>query len=819
MSSPVARIALGGFQRPTVNLSGRSYTTAPARRYTGPDEYDPVDYEFNSVQEPPRQSPMDLSAPVAPFASFAKKPTSKPALNTLSQASTQVPSRPPLAALSNNARVAPQTPQSEAASNQTTRRRNTSELSSNITAPPSGPLRRSSRVVPTRALGVGEVTDINEPLVSTTSKRSAEEAGLGDEGQSGSDTKWVEKRPRCKPHSAIYGPPEESDDDDEEHTSCKHARVEDDDDDDDEDYVDEDEKHEEVADIDAALERLENDVEGGYLGSDQVGDTANFEKGIRQVIRTAQSQARAVDFGNIPNSRFCPQIWKLLASPVDRERLSEDQIWDIIRKATTPERQAILGSGDLSDKLVDQLPRASAKELLGSLVYLDWIQRPRRRFAYVGVGQGKDGGGTRLVKYEKAKQNSNRDLKQADSEGNHHLDVGLHKDATMNLRVILAHPKSPTVDIGVLCEGLMADFLRVIDPDAPQRISPSGIDAHNESMMQDCKAAQPSPRGNAQSFTGLNQSSPLRQGSGQLPGSLWGWRSGVSAEQLEALRRCLKLTRQAKWNARAALTDHKCKACNTKIDWDNFVRHRALLIPWFKHAQELIGALFCINCYEVIRDASLRLPIVDGLRCWQSAEEERAAVQIRRETLASHAALRDGSRRCTRCDSSHTVTNNAGYELWSIGKSVVPALQQYRTSTFCNRCSCEARQLDVKALSTRAQANWVDDMEDRDRKKEENKQKRKSARAEKVKDAGCIACGEPFGNNRAVGAKGRLPDLNEYHDAFLCVKDRNAMVSRPKKMKEDGLVFGAAEQRALLAEVREMRGYAQHEEEDDEEEE
>ncbi|KAK5719065.1 hypothetical protein LTR17_015399 [Elasticomyces elasticus] len=448
MAAPNSRAAANSLGR----IAGRSYPTPSAARplkhstaideyepkyaTRGIDEYEPINHgtgsgseydevenPLHSVQEKPRDSPLDLSTP---FLRSSKRRKLSTALDTPSQPSRSLlEPRPPLAELSTNltsgltprrptrsstATTARPAPQSEAATTQTTRRR-TSELSSNTTAPPSQAPRRSSRVA--RLLGVGEATDINEP-------------------------------------AEIDG-----------HTSRQKASVEDVDDD-----VDE---FEDGDDVDAVLERLVVDEdESGYTGSDRVGHTARYEKDMRHVIGTIIEQAKAVDIGDIADSRFCPQMWNLLARP---NRLSEDQIWEVIRKATTPERQAILGSGELSDALVAQLPRATAKELLGSIVYLDWIEFRRQldRFGYVGSGQGEDGGGTRLVTYEKAKQCSNDGLKQAHSEGNPHLDGGLHKHAIMNLRVLLAHPplERPTADVGVLCEGIMADYLRVIDPDAP----------------------------------------------------------------------------------------------------------------------------------------------------------------------------------------------------------------------------------------------------------------------------------------------------------------------------------------------------------------
>ncbi|KAK5731961.1 hypothetical protein LTR17_010913 [Elasticomyces elasticus] len=546
VANSLGRIARRSYRTPSA-ARPLQYSTGPVDEYDpidystgGVDEYDPANYNtggvdeydeienpLNSGQEQPCNSPLDLSTP---FAKLSKRRKLSTALDTPSQPSrSSLEPRPPLAELSSNltsgltprrptgsstATTARPAPQSEAATTQTTRRR-TSELSSNTTAPLSQAPRRISRVATQLVLGVGEITDINEP---------AENDG---------------------------------------HTSCKKASVE---------YVNDggDDDYEDDTDIDAVLERLENNDEGavdgalaglerGYTGSDRVGHTARYEKDMRHVIRTAKSQAADVPFWNLANSRFCPQTWNLLTGPGS---LSEDQIWDIICKATTPERQAILGSGELSDDLVDQLPRATPEELLGSIVYLDWIKRQLARFGYVGVGQGKKGGGTRTIEYEKAKRYSNDGLKQRRSEGNSHLDVALHRDAVMQLRVVLAfhRHRRPTYDVGVLCESLTTDYLRTLDPQAPEKGSPvPQIKMHSAAIMADCKKAQPPRRGEVTPFKGLNQSSPLRQGSGRAPGSIWAWDSaeGLTDAQVADLKRARRQREMVAREEKAALTGGK----------------------------------------------------------------------------------------------------------------------------------------------------------------------------------------------------------------------------------------------------------------------
>ncbi|KAK5742664.1 hypothetical protein LTR17_003196 [Elasticomyces elasticus] len=278
---------------------------------------------------------------------------------------------------------------------------------------------------------------------------------------------------------------------------------------------------------------------------------------MRFTIRTTIAQARALTLDQLVNSRFCPQQWRLL------NEMDEDQIWALIDSSTTRERQAVLGSGPLSDELIMMLPLPTADELLRSIMYIDWVMRAELRYAYNGVGQALVGGGTRLVTYERARRHADEGLAQKCSEGVHHLDVALHQDATMHLRVALTFPEGTTQDLGVLCEGISSDFLNTIDPLAPLKRSIfNGIDAHNPEMIPACREAVPPSRREI-SFTGLNGSSPFRQGTGQLGGSIWGWGFAILTDEEIAAIRAGKL--QSKLDA-LAQSGGQCGLCDKVLD-------------------------------------------------------------------------------------------------------------------------------------------------------------------------------------------------------------------------------------------------------------
>ena len=170
-----------------------------------------------------------------------------------------------------------------------------------------------------------------------------------------------------------------------------------------------------------------------------------FESGIRHTIRTRKQEADSQPL--VGETSLCPQTHGLFKS------MSEDEIWDLVALATTEERQAVLGSGVLSDKLVDQLPRPGPRELRRKIVYLDWVKRGDARHGYVGSGSAKEGGGKRLCIYERNKYYATyRGCASKDQFGNPHLDEALHDDAEMELRVLLAFSLGARSDLVVLCK-------------------------------------------------------------------------------------------------------------------------------------------------------------------------------------------------------------------------------------------------------------------------------------------------------------------------------------------------------------------------------
>ncbi|KAK5719066.1 hypothetical protein LTR17_015400 [Elasticomyces elasticus] len=340
--------------------------------------------------------------------------------------------------------------------------------------------------------------------------------------------------------------------------------------------------------------------------------------------------------------------------------------------------------------------------------------------------------------------------------------------------------------------------------------------------MGDCLAAQPPDYrglGEPTPFTGLNQSSPFRQGSGQCGGSIWGWSTGpVTAAEFAAMKRALVEKREAKWRARAALTGGKCKACSTDLG-EVLSSYDGASICSFKYALELVDNLFCLNCKDSI-STYLR-----ASEC-TSAEEERELVERRRKTCARLASAHDGSRKCTGCNmlSSKFVRSREAREAWYRGEHVIPLDTRHTESFFCPSCYNDARKNNVAQGSLEVQVAWVDgrvaDLARPNNLATVTKrlaEQRRTGVGEK-----CFTCGVNLLGQRARGEL-HFSELEECRGKFQCTPcSRKVRVDYKKPAGDD---WGEAQQRKALAEMRKWRRYdpekvdSVDEEEDEEEEE
>ena len=152
---------------------------------------------------------------------------------------------------------------------------------------------------------------------------------------------------------------------------------------------------------------------------------------------------------------------------------------------------------------------------------MDGIELNGQRFAYDGSGTVVDGGWGRVKTYEKAKRLANEGAITATTikSNSRHLDTALLLGAIMHLRIIAAFDVDVTADMIVLIEGIFADFLQTLAAIEGQR-KMYGQVIHSPAILEASKdACHPDRRGTV--CIGLNNTSPSRQGTGQLPGSMW----------------------------------------------------------------------------------------------------------------------------------------------------------------------------------------------------------------------------------------------------------------------------------------------------------
>lgn len=423
---------------------------------------------------------------------------------------------------------------------------------------------------------------------------------------------------------------------------------------------------------------------------------------MRHTICALKKEAEAVT--SLPelveHSRLCPQSWHLLMS------MTEEELWQLVLSGCTEERRAVLGKGPLTDELVAQLPRATQAELDRQLIYLDWIERAKRRWAYVGSGKT----GARLVTYERAKQLANVGLVQNSSIGISHLETGLHEDADMHLRLILSFVEAIPADHHVLCEGIMGDFLQSIDKYAPATVTASwkrpflGRVCGGESAYAASVAACHPERREIRHM-GLNHASPLRQGSGKMPGNIWGnwWSLTPNCSEEELMQSIAEAKEKiaARHHERVANSGGRCVACQRAIAYLGWAGTKsagkfASRKSPFELASELSdGKAACRTCCgSWARDRSAQ----------PTAEEEREWVRQRTKAYNGHSDRYhwwEGEAQCTACETRDPVNmewaqdvndGSRGGTGWFQAKKQLPDVPAVENKPMCMQCGIAAKQ-------------------------------------------------------------------------------------------------------------------------------
>ncbi|KAK5742516.1 hypothetical protein LTR17_003319 [Elasticomyces elasticus] len=355
----------------------------------------------------------------------------------------------------------------------------------------------------------------------------------------------------------------------------------------------------------------------------------DFEDDFRYTIKAAIKDAKKYSLKAIHDSRFCPQSWKLLTT------MSEDDIFNFVKANTTEDRRAVLGSGVLSDKTFNALPRASKSELEGSIVYSTWTKRARQRFGYTSSGQSSLGGGDRPLDYEKARRWADVGVVQKATFGNTHLDTALHMDATLSIRIIMAFPSDTPKDLGVLCEGLFTDFLRTLEDSDRTTFGTGKVAHHTPEIMAACLAAC-APRRRDVSFTGLNRSSPLRQGSGKCGGNIWYWDSvwGMSEEET---RLCFKQDRQRRRAETFAAQGNCCTVCTlpfTEANLTSMAVHIRVRLCRLVHLKEHRNKYNCERCRRWHTKAISARRKALHIATWKRADASLLDEQTERKLVA-----------------------------------------------------------------------------------------------------------------------------------------------------------------------------------------
>lgn len=355
--------------------------------------------------------------------------------------------------------------------------------------------------------------------------------------------------------------------------------------------------------------------DASFFGSQRAMDRAlqKFKTDMQYIIAQRCTEAQAV--ADIHDSSFCIQSCRLF------QQMSEAEIWELVDRYTSANNKAALGSGILSLDIVNQMPRATSDELKQPLLYLDYIERSSgESYAYNGSATSGKGGFTRIIGYEKAKRLARKGVMQSSTRGNHHLDWALHTNATMHLRVVSVFDRSVSPDKIVLVEGLFTDLLQTIErlPEGSTYYkNVNGLDSHSAAMADShLKASSPNRR--TVPYIGLNRSSPLRQGSGQMSGSLFSGFTPISDKDLAALgeKRRAILAQRERWE-KAGCCVCGASGPQARVGWLT----RCLdLLPEFSEDAE------CYTCYQSYRSAlSNRTgePTAEWQREWLATRRRR----------------------------------------------------------------------------------------------------------------------------------------------------------------------------------------------------
>ena len=445
-----------------------------------------------------------------------------------------------------------------------------------------------------------------------------------------------------------------------------------------------------------AIDFGEPEVQGHLTQNEKIDALNAFDDGILFTIRDRKRQA--AELARTPDWPFCDQQWKLWHED------SEAQIFKEAFEIVSTERRIALGGHALGRDLMQQLPRGTESELKKPALYVTYTERPGQTGGYVGSAASKMfGSWPRLAQgYETDKRYAKLGVVKANRKGRH-LEFALHSDAEMHLRIFASFDwTSTSADRIVRMEDLFTIFLRTLGSGKVKYFDAIRM---NSMPMYEASLTACVPERRPRAYIGLNTSLPSRQGSGQMPGSIWS-KDVWNDQDIEPMGPTMH----------ERLVEEGCCICGS--------HERPGALSCALKSPEYEGKVWCINCYtdaqrhraEYDDDHSwveARLEIVakrpEGKTYLQRLRESGCCICRRKEGLGESCTLTSyqGQVWCGSCRRSHDQTHEKDDASWVLARRAVLAPG---TRTYIDRlredgcCICHVTEMKGKPSGCKLQS-------------------------------------------------------------------------------------------------------------------
>ena len=322
----------------------------------------------------------------------------------------------------------------------------------------------------------------------------------------------------------------------------------------------------------------------------------------------------------------------------------------------------------------------------------------------------------------------------------------------------------------------MTDYLRTIKDHGWAMIAfPGALPKHSSTLHRASIAACPRDRREV-AHHGLNESSPLRQGSGQFGGSWWGWHIALSHSETEAnLKR------------RQAVVDDvgSCPCCerpflSLSLMADGLPKLKSN--PW----PQLPGVYVCRSCNEFHVSYRATMPF-DTMETAEIRSERRKHM----DSCIRGQKLKSGPAECLRC---HIKTKEAKGGNWERAELVVPLLHDLKGKLFCRSCYGTAQSIKTINISgpdefatAEGQRAWV----------------AKGSKKQEMAQRSCIKCRTTeTARNQWCTAGPAVPALDDLKGRYFCTACRQSARRRGNLL---GAKWTASEQRTWFNEPLDKR--------------